>query len=231
MSKDVLSVVEKYILCVIFLFYPNKLVVQTSRFLTVMTEERATWRRWRREELRNESLSSVFVNPTPNHLTSHYRGSFPLKKKKKMIKTFFFPAVCKSALNVASIRRASPSLQQAAGAAASICCGNEDGTEAKGKGYRQVGEEGKKNRWSAQERRSELEVEYWKEVIISKLICRTVSQAQHLQKKWVFKAAVIGPFKHTELLGAAGVGRALTNAQTVHWHNECERNVRLIWGL
>lgn len=42
MSKDVLSVVEKYILCVIFLFYPNKLVVQTSRFLTVMTEERAT---------------------------------------------------------------------------------------------------------------------------------------------------------------------------------------------
>lgn len=73
-----------------FFFYPNKLVVQTSRFLTVMTEERATWRRWRREELRNESLSSVFVNPTPNHLTSHYRGSFPLKKKKKMIKTFFF---------------------------------------------------------------------------------------------------------------------------------------------
>lgn len=182
-----------------FFFYPNKLVVQTSRFLTVMTEERATWRRWRREELRNESLSSVFVNPTPNHLTSHYRGSFPLKKKKNMIKTFFFPAVCKSALNVASIRRASPSLQQAAGAAASICCGNEDGTEAKGKGYRQVGEEGKKNRWSAQERRSELEVEYWKEVIISKLICRTVSQAQHPQKKWVFKAAVIGPFKHTEL--------------------------------
>lgn len=213
-----------------FFFYPNKLVVQTSRFLTVMTEERATWRRWRREELRNESLSSVFVNPTPNHLTSHYRGSFPLKKKKNMIKTFFFPAVCKSALNVASIRRASPSLQQAAGAAASICCGNEDGTEAKGKGYRQVGEEGKKNRWSAQERRSELEVEYWKEVIISKLICRTVSQAQHPQKKWVFKAAVIGPFKHTELLGAAGVGRALTNAQTVHWHNECKRNVRLIWG-
>lgn len=35
-------------------------------------------------------------------------------------------------------------------------------------------------------------------------------------KKWVFKAAVIGPFKHTELLGAAGVGQALTNAQTVH---------------
>lgn len=229
MSKDVLSVVEKYMLCVIF-FHPNKLVVQTSRFLTVMTEERATWRRWRREELRNESLSSVFVNPTPNHLTSHYRGSFPLKKKKKWLK-HFFPAVCKSALNVASIRRASPSLQQAAGAAASICCGNEDGTEAKGKGYRQVGEEGKKNRWSAQERRSELEVEYWKEVIISKLICRTVSQAQHPQKKWVFKAAVIGPFKHTELLGAAGVGRALTNAQTVHWHNECKRNVRLIWGL
>lgn len=123
----------------------------------------------------------------------------PFKKKKKWLKHFFFPAVCKSALNVASIRRASPSLQQAAGAAAYICCGNEDGTEAKGKGYRQVGEEGKKNRWSAQERRSELEVEYWKEVIISKLICRTVSQAQHPQKKWVFKAAVIGPFKHTEL--------------------------------
>ena len=68
----------------------------------------------------------------------------PFKKKKKWLKHFFFPAVCKSALNVASICRACPSLQQAAGAAASICCGNEDGTEAKGKGYRQVGEEGKK---------------------------------------------------------------------------------------
>lgn len=230
MSKDVLSVVEKYILCVIFFF------TQISWWY----RRAGSWQLWLRSARRegDDGGRSFGMNRYHPCLWIRHPITWPLitagaslKKKKKMIKTFFFPAVCKSALNVASIRRASPSLQQAAGAAASICCGNEDGTEAKGKGYRQVGEEGEKNRWSAQERRSELEVEYWKEVIISKLICRTVSQAQHPQKKWVFKAAVIGPFKHTELLGAAGVGRALTNAQTVHWHNECKRNVRLIWGL
>lgn len=69
-----------------------------------------------------------------NHLTPHHLGSDPLR----IIKTFSVVWI-----ELVSIYRVSPSLQPAGRAAASICGGNEDSTDAKGKGYNEVGGEEK----------------------------------------------------------------------------------------